>query len=236
MACATSAASSGGTAGASAGMRASSAITGQGANNLSSAPRPTSEPRLESVGGRGAGPESFRTSHSRRSASSSDINTILHRVYSKPVTCGHLDPPTRGQRVKKALPRGPAQVPPEGAGMSTFGALVEAPLWLAAAWLLPPQVIVLCETIGALLPLRKEKPPAAAARALRTAVLLPAHNVGAQIEEPVRALGSQLRVGDRLIVIADNCSDDTAALARSAGATEVIERDDSERRGKGFAI
>jgi len=120
--------------------------------------------------------------------------------------------------------------------MSTFGALVEAPLWLAAAWLLPPQVIVLCETIGALLPLRKEKPPAAAARALRTAVLLPAHNEGAQIEQTVRALGSQLRVGDRLIVIADNCSDDTAALARSAGATEVIERDDSERRGKGFAI
>jgi cellulose synthase/poly-beta-1,6-N-acetylglucosamine synthase-like glycosyltransferase len=38
-----------------------------------------------------------------------------------------------------------------------------------------------------------------------------------------------------LIVIADNCDDETANLARGAGAT-VIERRDLERRGKGFAI
>lgn len=40
---------------------------------------------------------------------------------------------------------------------------------------------------------------------------------------------------DRLLVVADNCSDDTAEVARSAGA-EVIERRDDENRGKGHAL
>ena len=40
---------------------------------------------------------------------------------------------------------------------------------------------------------------------------------------------------DRLIVVADNCSDDTRQIATDAGA-EVISRDDAERRGKGFAM
>jgi 1,2-diacylglycerol 3-beta-glucosyltransferase len=35
--------------------------------------------------------------------------------------------------------------------------------------------------------------------------------------------------------VADNCSDDTAARAREAGAT-VLERTDTERRGKGYAL
>ena len=46
---------------------------------------------------------------------------------------------------------------------------------------------------------------------------------------------SQLGPGDRVLVVADNCSDDTARLARAAGA-EVIERSDAEHRGKGYAL
>ena len=42
-------------------------------------------------------------------------------------------------------------------------------------------------------------------------------------------------VGDRLIVVADNCTDDTAAVAAASGA-EVIVRNDPERIGKGFAM
>ena len=41
--------------------------------------------------------------------------------------------------------------------------------------------------------------------------------------------------GDRLLVVADNCSDDTAALARTAGA-EVVERSNAQQRGKGYAL
>jgi cellulose synthase/poly-beta-1,6-N-acetylglucosamine synthase-like glycosyltransferase len=51
----------------------------------------------------------------------------------------------------------------------------------------------------------------------------------------VKAVTAQLRAGDRLIVIADNCTDDTAEIARGLGAT-VLARSDPERRGKGYAL
>jgi cellulose synthase/poly-beta-1,6-N-acetylglucosamine synthase-like glycosyltransferase len=67
------------------------------------------------------------------------------------------------------------------------------------------------------------------------AVLIPAHNEAAGIEATLRGLKAQLHAGDRVLVVADNCSDDTAALARQAGV-EVIERSDAVDRGKGFAL
>ena len=45
----------------------------------------------------------------------------------------------------------------------------------------------------------------------------------------------QLTPGDRLVVVADNCDDDTAAVAIASGA-EVVERHDLERIGKGYAL
>lgn len=52
--------------------------------------------------------------------------------------------------------------------------------------------------------------------------LLPAHNEEEGIEGAIDGLRSQTRVPDRIIVVADNCTDGTADLARSAGV-EVIE-------------
>ncbi len=52
--------------------------------------------------------------------------------------------------------------------------------------------------------------------------LLPAHNEEATIAEAVSGLQSQTRAPDRIIVVADNCSDGTVALALAAGA-EVFE-------------
>lgn len=67
------------------------------------------------------------------------------------------------------------------------------------------------------------------------AVLMPAHNEAQGIEATLKPLVSELGAQDRLVVVADNCSDDTAERARAAGAT-VIERTDAERRGKGYAL
>ncbi len=70
---------------------------------------------------------------------------------------------------------------------------------------------------------------------LRLAIVIPAHNEAAAIDGTVKAILPQLQSGDRLVVVADNCSDDTSAIAAAAGA-EAIERSDPERRGKGYAL
>ena len=82
-------------------------------------------------------------------------------------------------------------------------------------------------------------PPAAlrSSRRLRFDVIVPAHNEAAVIEGVVASLRKLDWPADgfRVLVIADNCSDSTAVLARAAGA-EVLERHDTEHRGKGYAL
>ena len=68
------------------------------------------------------------------------------------------------------------------------------------------------------------------------AVLMPAHNEEQNIEATLTRIKQRdLLPGDRLVVVADNCVDQTAMLAMRAGA-EVIVRNDLTRRGKGFAL
>lgn len=69
----------------------------------------------------------------------------------------------------------------------------------------------------------------------RAVVVVPAHDEQAGIAATVTALLPLLGADDRLVVVADNCGDLTAAAARAASA-EVIERHDSTSRGKGFAL
>jgi cellulose synthase/poly-beta-1,6-N-acetylglucosamine synthase-like glycosyltransferase len=71
----------------------------------------------------------------------------------------------------------------------------------------------------------------------RLAVLVPAHNEVDFIERCVESLTCQDYPHDRydIVVIADNCTDETAALAQRAGA-RVLVRDEPEARGKGRAL
>jgi cellulose synthase/poly-beta-1,6-N-acetylglucosamine synthase-like glycosyltransferase len=69
----------------------------------------------------------------------------------------------------------------------------------------------------------------------RVAVLVPAHNESLGLLPTLGDINAEIRALDRLLVVADNCTDDTAAIALSAGA-EVVERNEPMRRGKGFAI
>jgi cellulose synthase/poly-beta-1,6-N-acetylglucosamine synthase-like glycosyltransferase len=66
-------------------------------------------------------------------------------------------------------------------------------------------------------------------------VLVPAHNESAGLLPTLEDIKAQLRPADRLLVVADNCTDDTGAVAAAAGA-DVISRHDLERRGKGYAL
>ncbi|MFZ2629000.1 MAG: glycosyltransferase family 2 protein [Rugosibacter sp.] len=69
----------------------------------------------------------------------------------------------------------------------------------------------------------------------RVAILIPAHNEGVGIAATLQSLLPQLQPGDRLLVVADNCDDDTAAVAAAAGA-EVAKRCNATERGKGYAL
>jgi cellulose synthase/poly-beta-1,6-N-acetylglucosamine synthase-like glycosyltransferase len=66
-------------------------------------------------------------------------------------------------------------------------------------------------------------------------VLIPAHNEELGIGKTLETIKPQLAESDQLVVVADNCTDQTAAIARSFGAI-VVERQDSDRKGKGYAL
>lgn len=69
------------------------------------------------------------------------------------------------------------------------------------------------------------------------ALLIPAHNEESHLPGLMSSAGAlNYPPGKfRLFIVADNCTDATAALARAAGV-EVLERHDLERRGKGPAL
>ena len=100
-----------------------------------------------------------------------------------------------------------------------------------------PVVVLVVQTLGYLALRGRFQASAKATDGSRplVGVLVPAHNEALAIGGTVVQLRLQLAPTDRLLVIADNCSDDTAARARAAGA-EVTERCDTERRGKGYAL
>jgi len=79
--------------------------------------------------------------------------------------------------------------------------------------------------------------PARSSQRLQFNVIVPAHNEAAVIERTVASLKKIDWPADRfrVWVMADNCSDSTASLARSAGA-QVWERHDTSLRGKGYAL
>jgi cellulose synthase/poly-beta-1,6-N-acetylglucosamine synthase-like glycosyltransferase len=69
----------------------------------------------------------------------------------------------------------------------------------------------------------------------RVGVLIPAHDESVGLLSTLEDVKAQLRSGDRLLVVADNCTDDTAAVATAASA-EVVERNDTGKIGKGYAL
>jgi glycosyltransferase involved in cell wall biosynthesis len=99
-----------------------------------------------------------------------------------------------------------------------------------------PVAVFFIETVAAFILVTK-KPELHSSKMVRhrVAVVIPARNESVGILPTLSDVKPQLLPGDRLLVVADNCTDDTAAVASGAGA-EVIERHELSRRGKGFAL
>lgn len=112
-------------------------------------------------------------------------------------------------------------------------ALIEILLSAIAILLLIPSLVIFVQVLFAWVPRKYDD--IIPAEATRIAVLIPAHNESSGIIATLDSIKPQLKSKDRLLVVADNCSDDTAEIAAANGA-EVIERYDAEKRGKGFAL
>ena len=90
----------------------------------------------------------------------------------------------------------------------------------------------------AVLALRPLKPPrdAGAGGKVRFVVVVPAHNEAGLIEECVRSLRVATQsLNVEIVVVADNCTDETARIAAAAGA-RVFVRQDAALRGKPYAL
>ena len=88
--------------------------------------------------------------------------------------------------------------------------------------------------VGSILHRSQSEAPAARF-AGKLAVLVPAHNEEKGIAKTLRDILSNLSAQDRLIVVADNCTDRTADVASELGA-EVTARFDQSKLGKGYAL
>lgn len=107
-------------------------------------------------------------------------------------------------------------------------------LFLAALALCLPVGMFCLEVFLSLFPRRK--PSIAVADEPGTlAVLMPAHNEALVLGRTLQTLMPTLPPATRVVVVADNCTDSTAEIARQHGA-EAIERTNAQQRGKGFAL
>lgn len=107
-------------------------------------------------------------------------------------------------------------------------------LFAAALVLAVPVLLLVVEVLAAaLLPSRPS--PADNSPRAPLAVLVPAHDEALVLRATLERITPQLQPGDRLVVVADNCSDDTAAIASACGA-EVLVRVNATLRGKGYAL
>lgn len=101
--------------------------------------------------------------------------------------------------------------------------------------ILPLFVFLLAVALAALM--ARRTPAAAAEPRSRFLIVVPAHNEEAGVPETIAscfAVDYPRELFD-VMVIADNCDDQTAAVAAEAGA-DVLERFDDQKKSKGFAI
>jgi cellulose synthase/poly-beta-1,6-N-acetylglucosamine synthase-like glycosyltransferase len=108
----------------------------------------------------------------------------------------------------------------------------------ALALTLPGCVYLAVLTAAAVFPVRRKAAhTASSAMPPRLVIVVPAHNESFGLLRTLRSLQREVATDSltRIVVVADNCNDDTVAVALAAGV-DVLERHDTARRGKGHAL
>ena len=97
--------------------------------------------------------------------------------------------------------------------------------------------ILLAEILAGFAPLRSDRILQFAGQ--RVTLLMPAHDEAAILDAIIDRLAPEIEGWARLLIVADNCIDETANIARARGLdvdVDVVERRDASNRGKGFAL
>src|SRR4051812_39016453 len=117
--------------------------------------------------------------------------------------------------------------------MHALNLLILTAAIIALCLTLPGTLLLAVLTLAGAWPVRKPKQTPAAGR---IAIVVPAHNESRGIARTLDNLLAAAAADGacEVIVIADNCSDDTAIVAATCGA-RVLLRTDEAQRGKGFA-
>lgn len=113
-----------------------------------------------------------------------------------------------------------------------MSALTSVALWGALLALVPCAILAL-ECLAACLPSPRHR--FRMVRVPQTVVLVPAHDEEACLPAALRSIEPELAEGDRVLVVAHNCTDRTAMVARALGAT-VVEVHDDGTGGKPAAL
>ena len=106
-------------------------------------------------------------------------------------------------------------------------------LWIIACVVSAPLWVLIVQCLLGFLPARTRTRSEDNVPSL--VVLVPAHNEEPVIGATLDSLKAALTDNGRILVIADNCSDQTAEIVHGHGV-EVLERSDTVNRGKGFAL
>ena len=109
--------------------------------------------------------------------------------------------------------------------------LQQALAWLVTIFWLYQLIVSICSLVKL-----KEK-PILEDKENRFMAIIPAHNEAAVVANLIESLKNQKYPKNLydIYVIADNCTDNTAEVARNAGAI-VYERFDEKKKTKGFAL
>src|SRR2546421_386645 len=125
--------------------------------------------------------------------------------------------------------------------------VLQALRWLLLVieiWIAGPVLYLCVLSISAILSVKKRKvgdsdvPSKSEAATINFAILIPAHNEEVLLGALLESLAALVYSKDHytVYVVADNCTDNTAALARAVGWVRVYERFDQAKRGKGYAL
>ncbi len=106
---------------------------------------------------------------------------------------------------------------------------------LLALLVLVPIGVLFFECMAAVAFRQPRRPDVLGDRRPRLAVLVPAHNEERLVATTLETLQPELAEGDRILVVAHNCTDGTASVAREAGAL-VHEAADDGTGGKPDAV